>query len=70
VSVLMGDALMLSSLLLSAGLKRLPLSAHRPLFLHAAREQHLLQLWRLDGFDFDSHVLHSANHHNELTSVY
>lgn len=42
----------------------------RPLSLHAERLRHLVQLWRSSALDYDSHVLHAANHRNEPASVY
>lgn len=45
-------------------------SVCRPLVLHAERLRHLAQLWRSSALDYDSHVLHVANHRNEPASVY
>ena len=42
----------------------------RPLSLHAERLSRLVHLWRSGALDFDSTLLHAANHHNEFASVY
>lgn len=54
----------------SHGEEDLRLQRGKPLSLHTERLRRLWQLWRSAAFDFDSTVLHAANHRNELASMY